>query len=192
MPMEIILVYVQCYALKNCHKPFGQGLWPRPKSTFFFSWGSHKLSFCLLRRSCSEEALIAILWLSSSTTQWPKRGQNKIKNRRKGVFCHFSPFSTFAHPNMVVFCIVLPQKHFTRSQHIIINYIWSNVKWHEMSNDMKCQMTWNVKWHEMSNDMKCQMTWNIKCHMTHDTLFGSSGHNFTSFKKLFTQHFYSH
>ena len=61
-----------------------------------------------------------------------------------------------------------------------------NVKCHEISNVMKCQMSWNVKCHEMSNVMKChhhemsnvmkfhhhemsnvmkcQMSWNFKCH----------------------------
>ena len=63
---------------------------------------------------------------------------------------------------------------------IEITKITWNVKWHEMSNDMKCQMTWNVKWHEMSNDAKWQMTRNVKWHemsndmkwhMTHDVIY---------------------
>ena len=37
-----------------------------------------------------------------------------------------------------------------------------NVKSHEMSNVMKCQLSWNVKCHEMSNVMKWLMSWNVK------------------------------
>ena len=39
------------------------------------------------------------------------------------------------------------------------------LKWHEISSDMKSQMTWNLKWHETSNDMKSQMIWN---HIGHE------------------------
>ena len=41
--------------------------------------------------------------------------------------------------------------------------IW-NLKRHEISNDMKSQMTWNVKSHKISNVMKCQMSWIVNCH----------------------------
>ena len=44
-----------------------------------------------------------------------------------------------------------------------------NVKWHKVSNDTKCQMTQNIKWHKMSNDTKFQMTRNDTWHMTYDT-----------------------
>ena len=35
-----------------------------------------------------------------------------------------------------------------------------NIKCHEISNVMKCQMSWN------ENFMKCQMLWNINCQMS--------------------------
>ena len=41
--------------------------------------------------------------------------------------------------------------------------IW-NLKRHEISNDMKSQMTRNVKRHKISNILKCKMSWNVKCH----------------------------
>ena len=39
-----------------------------------------------------------------------------------------------------------------------------NLKWHEISNDMKSQMTWNLTRYEISKDMKSQKTWNLKRH----------------------------
>ena len=39
----------------------------------------------------------------------------------------------------------------------------SNVKCHEMSKVMKCQLSWNAKCHIMSHVIKSQMSWNIKC-----------------------------
>ena len=39
-----------------------------------------------------------------------------------------------------------------------------NLKWHEISNDMKSQMTWNLTRYEISKDMKSQMIWNLKWH----------------------------
>ena len=39
-----------------------------------------------------------------------------------------------------------------------------NVKCHEMSNVMKCQMSWSVKCHEVSKVFKCQTSPNGKCH----------------------------
>ena len=41
--------------------------------------------------------------------------------------------------------------------------IW-NLKRHEISKDMKSQMIWNLKWHEMSKGTKYQISWNVKCH----------------------------
>jgi len=51
-----------------------------------------------------------------------------------------------------------------------ITKIWWNIKWHEMWNDTKCQMTQNVKWHLMSNDTQCKMTQTVKWQeMSNDT-----------------------
>ena len=50
----------------------------------------------------------------------------------------------------------------------LVSMMACNVKWHEMSNDMKCKMTWNVKWHEMSNTRyMIHDTW----YMIHDTWY---------------------
>ena len=47
------------------------------------------------------------------------------------------------------------------SHHLLIIL---TMKCHEISNVIKCQMSWNFKCHEMSNVMKYKMSWNFKCH----------------------------
>ena len=50
------------------------------------------------------------------------------------------------------------------AEHVCCMLILFMGKCHEMSNVMKCQMSWNVKCHELSNVIKSQKSWNVKCH----------------------------